>query len=130
ARVMANRLARSGSTIGEELRTAHESGPLAEAIEALAATNDMVIVFGASALCDFDDVIPAAIKAAGGGVLRAGMPVDPGNLLVLGHLGGKPVVGAPGCARSPKENGFDWVLDRLTAALDVTAADIAGMGVG
>ena len=40
------------------------------------------------------------------------------------------VIGAPGCARSPKENGFDWVLDRLIAGLDVTASDIAGMGVG
>ena len=39
-----------------------------------------------------------------------GMPVDPGNLLLLGELDGKPVIGAPGCARSPKENGFDWVL--------------------
>jgi len=129
-RVMANRLARSGSTIGDELRAPHETRPLAEAIRALAAANDMVIVFGASALCDFDDVIPAAIRQAGGEVLRAGMPVDPGNLLVLGRLGGKPVIGAPGCARSPKENGFDWVLDRLMAGLDVTTGDIAGMGVG
>lgn len=129
-RVMANRLARSGSTIGDELRTPHEAKPLTEAIKTLAAASDMVIVFGASALCDFDDVIPAAIRQAGGEVLRAGMPVDPGNLMVLGRLGEKPVIGAPGCARSPKENGFDWVLYRLTAGLDVTAGDIAGMGVG
>ena len=42
------------------------------------------------------------------------MPVDPGNLLLVGSLGGKPVIGAPGCARSPKENGFDWVLQRFS----------------
>lgn len=130
ARVMASRLARSGSTIAGELHTPHDAGPLSEAIGALTAANDMVIVFGASALCDFDDVIPAAIGRAGGEVLRAGMPVDPGNLMVLGRLDGKPVIGAPGCARSPKENGFDWVLDRLTAGIEVTAGDIAGMGVG
>lgn len=130
ARVTANRLARLGSAIGQELRTPHEPRALAEAIGKLAAAKDMVIVFGASALCDFDDVIPAAIRGAGGEVLRAGMPVDPGNLLVLGRLGGKPVVGAPGCARSRKENGFDWVLDRLMAGLDVTSGDVAGMGVG
>ena len=129
-RVMAARLARLGSVIGNEVRTAHEANALAEAIVISAATSDMVIVFGASALCDFDDVIPAAIRQAGGEVIRAGMPVDPGNLLVLGRLAGKPVIGAPGCARSPKENGFDWVLNRLFAGLDVTGADIAGMGVG
>jgi molybdenum cofactor cytidylyltransferase len=39
-------------------------------------------------------------------------------------------VGAPGCARSPKENGFDWVLMRLLAGLKVTRDDITGMGVG
>src|SRR5690606_18004193 len=58
------------------------------------------------------------------------MPVDPGNLLVLGRIGDKPVIGAPGCARSPKENGFDWVLDRIVAGIDVTSKDIAAMGVG
>jgi molybdenum cofactor cytidylyltransferase len=39
-------------------------------------------------------------------------------------------LGAPGCARSPKENGFDWILMRLLAGLPVTRADITGMGVG
>jgi len=130
SRVMASRLARSGSTIGDELRTPHEIEPLSEAIDALAPASDMIFVFGASALCDFDDVIPAAIRRSGGEVMRAGMPVDPGNLLVLGKLGGKPVVGAPGCARSPKENGFDWVLDRLTTGIDIASGDIARMGVG
>jgi len=56
--------------------------------------------------------------------------VDPGNLLLVGEVSGRPVLGAPGCARSPKENGFDWVLMRLLAGLPVRRADIAGMGVG
>ncbi len=129
-RVMAGRLARSGSVVARECRTPHDAAPLAEAVRALAASTDMVVVFGASALCDFDDVIPAAIRQAGGDVLRAGMPVDPGELLVLGRIGATPVIGAPGCARSPKENGFDWVLDRLIAGIDVSATDIAGMGGG
>lgn len=129
-RVTAARLARSGSVVGEEMRTPHEVDALAAAVASLSGRSDMLVVFGASALCDFDDVIPAAIRRAGGEVLRAGMPVDPGNLLVLGTVRGKPVIGAPGCARSPKENGFDWVLDRLSAGLDVTAGEISGMGVG
>ena len=58
------------------------------------------------------------------------MPVDPGNLLLIGSAGGVPVLGAPGCARSPVENGFDWVLMRLLAGLKVTRADLTGMGVG
>ncbi|RWD66941.1 MAG: 4-diphosphocytidyl-2C-methyl-D-erythritol kinase [Mesorhizobium sp.] len=129
-RVTEARLARSGARLTAERRSPHDVTPVAEAASALARDNDMVVIFGASALADFADVIPAAIEKAGGKVIRAGMPVDPGNLLVLGTLDGKRVIGAPGCARSPKENGFDWVLDRLIAGLDVTARDIAGMGVG
>jgi molybdenum cofactor cytidylyltransferase len=130
-RVTEERLARSGSSVVVEKRTPHAAADVARAIEELAPQSDMVLVFGASAMSDpEDDVIPAAIKASGGHVYRSGMPVDPGNLFVLGERGGKPVWGAPGCARSPKANGFDWVLDRLTARLGLTADDIAGMGVG
>jgi len=56
--------------------------------------------------------------------------VDPGNLLLIGKAGDVPVLGAPGCARSPVENGFDWVLMRLLAGLEVTRKDLVGMGVG
>ncbi|WP_309086553.1 molybdopterin-binding/glycosyltransferase family 2 protein [Chelativorans sp.] len=130
ARITEARLARSASRISEELRPPHEEESVARAIGMQADANDMVLVFGASAVSDEDDVVPAAIRRAGGQVSRVGMPVDPGNLLVLGSLRGKPVLGVPGCARSPKLNGFDWVLDRLIAGIEVTPQDIAGMGVG
>lgn len=129
-RITDMRLARSGSKITQELRTRHRADEVAEAIAALIADSDIIIVFGASAMSDDEDVIPAAIRACDGRVERVGMPVDPGNLLVLGWIDEKPVLGAPGCARSPKENGFDWVLDRLMADVPVNGKDIAGMGVG
>ena len=129
-RVTEARLRRSGSHIAAERRPLHEAGAVAEAIKSLASLSDMLVIFGASAMSDREDVVPAAIDKAGGTVLRIGMPVDPGNLIVVGRYGEKPVLGAPGCARSPKENGFDWVLDRLIAGIDVSDADIAGMGVG
>src|SRR6202011_4010190 len=91
---------------------------------------ELVIVFGASAIADKRDVIPAAVEAIGGRIEHFGMPVDPGNLLLIGEARNRPVLGAPGCARSPKENGFDWVLMRLLAGLPVGRGDINGMGVG
>ena len=36
----------------------------------------------------------------------------------------------PGCARSPKLNGIDWVLARLFAGLPLGGAELARMGVG
>ena len=91
---------------------------------------DILLIHGASAILDRRDVIPAAIVAAGGRVDHFGMPVDPGNLLLLGHVGERVVLGLPGCARSPKVNGFDWVLERLVAGLPVGAAEIMRMGSG
>jgi molybdenum cofactor cytidylyltransferase len=50
--------------------------------------------------------------------------------MLVASARGRPVLGAPGCARSPRENGFDWVLARLLCGLPVTARDITAMGVG
>jgi molybdenum cofactor cytidylyltransferase len=109
----------------------HQQAALAAAIDELLGLGaELVIVFGASAIADRRDVIPAAIEAIGGHIAHFGMPVDPGNLLLVGEARGAAVLGAPGCARSPVENGFDWVLMRLLAGLPVTRADITGMGVG
>lgn len=130
-RLLEERIAPAGARIIAERRVPHEAGAVGEALRALRAEGaELYIVFGASATVDPSDVVPAGIVAADGTILRVGMPVDPGNLLVLGGLGSHPVLGAPGCARSPKENGFDWVLDRMLAGLDVSGEDIAGLGVG
>lgn len=118
-----------GSKIVFERRVAHDMGALAAALKE-ASGADPILVFGASAITDRRDVIPAAIEAAGGTVTHFGMPVDPGNLLLIGKLGGADVIGLPGCARSPKLNGFDFVLWRLAAGLPVSRAEIAAMGVG
>jgi molybdenum cofactor cytidylyltransferase len=130
-RVTAERLAPAGAAIMAERRVPHDETALRAAIkELLGLGAELVIVFGASAIADRRDVIPAAISGIGGAIEHFGMPVDPGNLLLIGNAGGVPVLGAPGCARSPVENGFDWVLMRLLAGLKVTRAELTGMGVG
>jgi molybdenum cofactor cytidylyltransferase len=130
-KITAARIAPAGASIIAERRVPHETAALTRAIDdVLKAGAELVIVFGASAIADRRDVIPAAIEGVGGTIEHFGMPVDPGNLMLIGNARGQAVLGAPGCARSPKENGFDWVLMRLLAGLPVTRADITGMGVG
>ena len=58
------------------------------------------------------------------------MPVDPGNLLLLGKIKKIPIIGLPGCARSPSLNGFDWVLERVLSGNNISDIDISNMGVG
>jgi molybdenum cofactor cytidylyltransferase len=123
------RLRTLGSEIALERRVTHAVAPLAAAITE-AKGCDPILVFGASAITDRRDTVPAAIERAGGMVEAFGMPVDPGNLLLSARLDGATIIGLPGCARSPKLNGFDFVLWRIAAGLPVGRADLAAMGVG
>ncbi len=106
----------------------HAMEPLAEALSESSA--ELLLVLGDTVTSDRGDVAPQAIIRAGGRILRFGMPVDPGNLLLLAELGGRPVIVLPGCARSPKLNGADWVLERIACGVQLGDADFAAMGVG
>ncbi|MEZ5853770.1 MAG: molybdopterin-binding/glycosyltransferase family 2 protein [Hyphomicrobiaceae bacterium] len=128
---IADRLSQLGSQVAFAETVAHDEAAVGAAIgRMLAAGASPIILFAASAIVDRGDVIPAALLASGGQIIRLGMPVDPGNMMLLGRHGTTQVIGAPSCAASPKLNGFDWVLERLLAGLDVGSRDVGGMGVG
>ncbi len=92
--------------------------------------SDIIFILGASAIQDRHDVIPSAIERIGGTIIRFGMPVDPGNLLLLARHQQKWIIGLPGCVRSPKINGFDWILKLIYANQPIDASLIASLGVG
>ncbi len=126
-----SRLAALDCPPAEELRCAHEEAAVAEAIGELQARGCRVVLLsGASAVVDRRDVLPAGILAAGGSIIHFGMPVDPGNLILIGRAGEAALIGLPGCARSPKLNGFDWVLQRLLADLPIGREEVMRMGAG
>ncbi|MFW2544062.1 molybdopterin-binding protein [Primorskyibacter sp. 2E107] len=122
------RLARLGVALAPKQVVPHECAPLAAAIRA--STADAILILTASATSDLHDTAPEALRQAGGTVTHFGMPVDPGNLLFFGELDARPVIGLPGCARSPALNGADWVMERLLCGVPLHPRDIAAMGVG
>lgn len=127
-RVRAERL---GGRVVRELRCAHDEAQVAAAVTALLDEGcDLIMVLGASAIADRLDVVPAGIERAGGRIEHFGMPVDPGNLLLLARRGEVPLLGVPGCARSLKRSGFDLVLERLSARLPVDRGWLSSLGVG
>jgi len=130
-RVMTQRLESLVGSLESTVTVDHQEMAVAEALAQLAERElDLYLLSGASAIVDRRDVIPTGLVRAGGEVRHLGMPVDPGNLMMLGEFRSKPVLGLPGCARSPQVNGIDWALERLAADLPVTDADFAAMGVG
>jgi molybdenum cofactor cytidylyltransferase len=127
-RAIEGRLRALGVALTASATVPHEAAAMAAALCGM--TGDLLLILTGSATSDIEDTAPMAVRGAGGTVARFGMPVDPGNLLFLGALQGRPVIGLPGCARSPALNGADWVLERLACGLDLTDDDIAAMGVG
>ncbi len=125
---LTGRLDRLGMRLSARVVVPHRREPLAQAIGQ--AMGEVVFILTASATSDPHDVAPQALRDAGGQVTAFGMPVDPGNLLFFGKFGDKPVIGLPGCARSPALNGADWVLERLICGVELGQADISAMGVG
>ena len=130
-RAIEDRLRRFGSTVTAHEVCDHREKDITELILDYRDRGlSPILVLGAAAISDARDVVPQALSDAGGDIDHVGMPVDPGNLMMLGRLGETPVIGVPSCARSPAENGFDLVLHRLLAGLEVKPSDIASMGVG
>ncbi|MEP2717004.1 molybdopterin-binding protein [Pseudophaeobacter sp.] len=127
-RSMAGRLHRMGLSLSERVVVRHDEAELATALSA--APGEVLLILTGSATSDPLDVAPQALRRAGGSVTRFGMPVDPGNLLFLGEYQARPVIGLPGCARSPALNGADWVLERVLCGCPVSSSDIAAMGIG
>ena len=130
-RVLRARVEALHGRVVHEARCDHDADAVALAVgRALDTGARIVLIVGASAIVDRRDVIPSGIEGAGGEVLHLGMPVDPGNLLLLGRCRDRPVLGLPGCARSPTLNGLDLVLERFAAGLEVGPGDVMAMGVG
>lgn len=125
------RLGALGSSLDRVETCAHTVPAVAAALQTcLDAGHDPVLFLGASAVVDVRDVFPTALRAIGGVVEHVGMPVDPGNLMVVGRHGTRTVLGVPGCARSLKPSGFDRILRRRLAGLPVDAAFVQRLGVG
>ena len=123
-----SRMSQLNVQVSDRVVVPHTASDVAEALRAV--PGELLMILTGSATSDLRDTAPASVELAGGQVHHYGMPVDPGNLLFLGQLDNRWVVGLPGCARSPALNGADWVLERVICGLDVTPSDIAAMGVG
>lgn len=126
-----NRVEKIYSFLDNVTYTAHNVPALAAAIRSqIDAGREVVLLASISAIIDAQDVAPTALAMAGGTVTHFGVPVDPGNLLMLGYVGDVPVVGMPGCVKSPKTNVIDLLLPRLFAGERLTRADLVALGHG
>ncbi len=124
------RLERLGSVLQTVLLAEQEEEVIAQRAHQLLATHDLLIISGQTSVMDLDDITLRALRRIGAAVTVHGAPVDPGNLLALAYWHDKPVMCAPGCARSLSRNVVDLVLPRLLVGERLTQESVAALGVG
>ncbi|WP_457680546.1 molybdopterin-binding protein [Thermovibrio sp.] len=98
-------------------------------IEEFANKYDIVVLTGGTSV-DPDDVSYRAIKEAGAENFIRGNPIQPGNMLTMGWVKGKPVVAVPAAALFFKATSFDIWLPRLLIGDVVTKEEVAAKGHG
>ncbi len=91
---------------------------------------DLILIYGETSISDINDVVPRSIKDIKGKIISSIMPTDPGNLLLVGKINKKNVIGVPGCAKSIKRNGFDDILERVCHGEKFTRKKIAEIAAG
>jgi len=95
----------------------------------LAAGAELIFFTGGMSV-DPDDLTPTAIRETGAEVVTQGVPIQPGNMLMLAYHGNTALLGVPGAAMHHKTTALDVLLPRVFVGDRLTAADFADLGEG
>jgi molybdenum cofactor synthesis domain-containing protein len=90
---------------------------------------DIVLTCGGMSV-DADDVTPLAIKNVADHVVSYGMPVIPGNMLMLAYKGNTAILGIPGAAIFLKTTSLDIILPRILSGERLKRNDLTAYGHG
>ena len=97
--------------------------------EQLEAGADLIIVVGTNSVDPLDAAVQGLL-AAGGELIRQGMPAHPGSTYWLARAGQVPVLGLSSCGMFSHATVFDILLPRFFAGLAVDADFLASLGHG
>lgn len=133
-----------GSELVEVLYVADDPAALEAALARLAAPRgpssrgergrstrpvDLVLTAGGASTDPLDPLF-VALEAAGGTIVRHGVPAHPGSMLWLGRLGRTTLLGLPTCGAYSKATAADLLLAWLLAGAPPTARTVARLGHG
>lgn len=90
---------------------------------------DLVIFTGGMSV-DPDDITPRAIRKTGAEVIVQGIPMQPGNMLMVARDDSTYLMGVPGASIHSKITSFDYFLPRIFAGLDLKKEDFLEMAEG
>lgn len=90
---------------------------------------DLILVTGGMSV-DPDDRTPLAIKNVGAEIIRYGIPMLPGSMMLVSYYKNIPILGLPGCVMHDPYTSFDVFLPRILAGEKITEKDIITLGYG
>jgi molybdenum cofactor cytidylyltransferase len=90
----------------------------------------VILIASTTAPAGPEDAVGTAMTRIGCPIERYLAPVEPGHLLLLGYKDEVPVVSAPGCFRSLKQNVVDLLLPPMMARYRISRWEVACMGHG
>jgi len=90
---------------------------------------ELILLTGGMSV-DPDDLTPAAIRESGAVVVTQGMPMQPGNMLMISYLDGTVLIGVPGASMHSPVTSLDVFLPRIFAGLEISSDDIPSLGEG
>jgi molybdenum cofactor cytidylyltransferase len=118
--VMRQRLERFGASVRFALAVTEEEGAIARAVQHLLR----------AAPAGPDDAIGRGLSRIGCHLERFLAPVEPGNLVLLEYKDDIPIISAPGCFRSAKQNVVDLILPPMLSRYRISGWEIACLGHG
>jgi molybdenum cofactor cytidylyltransferase len=96
----------------------------------LRAKPAVILIASTTAPAGPGDVVGRAMAKINCQIERFLVPVEPGNLLLMGYKDDIPVVSAPGCFRSLKPNVVDLLMPPMLARYRVSTWELACLGHG
>ncbi|MEL4107087.1 molybdopterin-binding protein [Oscillospiraceae bacterium WX1] len=128
--VVRKKLEAFGARVLNAVKCPDDAVAICRAINAFQEQGATLIVLTGGMSVDADDVTPEAIVQSGAAVVARGVPMQPGNMLMLAYLGETALIGIPASVMHHPVTSFDVFLPRVFAGIQITKEEIADYGVG
>ncbi len=119
-----------GADIQQQIFCADKKEEIIGAIRYFAKKDIDLIALSGGMSVDPDDLTPGAIKDSGARIVTYGVPVQPGNMLMLAYLGKTTLIGIPGASLFYENTILDIVLPRIFVGDILSKKDFIKMGEG
>lgn len=121
---------RWGGRLLDSIIVPDEVDKITEALANLKESGAEVLIVCGGMSVDPDDLTPKGIRNTGAEIIKYGVPVLPGNKLMLAYWNEIPILGLPACVIFEKITVFDLIYPRLLADEELTRGDLIELSYG